>query len=130
MHTFTEEVKAKWLEALRSGRYAQGRGALCRVKPDGSRSFCCLGVLADTLGLLVPDPTSRTALGVLNQNGGSDWVDGGSDWVNGGWFGAPEHHTQGGLWGDLASMNDCGKTFAEIADHIEKNVPADGSELR
>jgi len=36
------EVKTAWLAALRSGNYAQTRGALRRT--DG---FCCLGVLCD-----------------------------------------------------------------------------------
>jgi hypothetical protein len=36
------ELKAKWLEALRSGRYAQTREYL---RQDGG--FCCLGVLCD-----------------------------------------------------------------------------------
>lgn len=37
------ELKAKWIEALRSGRYKQGRGGL----RDGDNCYCCLGVLAD-----------------------------------------------------------------------------------
>jgi hypothetical protein len=36
------EVKAKWIAALRSGEYKQGRGVL----RDGD-TFCCLGVLCD-----------------------------------------------------------------------------------
>lgn len=36
------EVKAAWLEALRSGRYEQGQ----RQLRDGPK-FCCLGVLCD-----------------------------------------------------------------------------------
>jgi len=36
------EVKKLWIEALRSGKYEQGRGALNK---DGK--FCCLGVLCD-----------------------------------------------------------------------------------
>lgn len=40
-----EAVKSKWLEALRSGQYRQGRGAL-RDNQDG---FCCLGVLCDII---------------------------------------------------------------------------------
>ena len=36
------EMKAKWVEALRSGEYKQGKGALRR---EGM--FCCLGVLCD-----------------------------------------------------------------------------------
>lgn len=39
------EIKAKWVAALRSGEYKQGRGQL-RI---GDR-FCCLGVLCDLHG--------------------------------------------------------------------------------
>ncbi len=42
------EPKAKLVAALRSGKYDQGRGALCRVVPgaDGEDCYlyCCLGV--------------------------------------------------------------------------------------
>ena len=38
-----------WLEALRSGDYQQGTGQLCKR----GEKFCCLGVLADQLGILV-----------------------------------------------------------------------------
>jgi hypothetical protein len=37
------EVKAKWVAALRSGEYQQGRGELRSI----SNCFCCLGVLCD-----------------------------------------------------------------------------------
>ena len=37
-----KEVKEKWLAALRSGEYKQGRNALRR-----NNNFCCLGVLCD-----------------------------------------------------------------------------------
>lgn len=40
------EIKAKWLEALRSGEYKQGGGALCANASDGME-YCCLGVLTD-----------------------------------------------------------------------------------
>lgn len=36
------EVKTNWIEALNSGEYEQGKGALCR-----GGKFCCLGVLTD-----------------------------------------------------------------------------------
>ena len=39
-------LKAKWLEALRSGRYKQGR---YRLRNNGDE-FCCLGVLCDISG--------------------------------------------------------------------------------
>lgn len=35
-------IKTKWVKALRSGKYKQGKGAL---KKNGN--FCCLGVLCD-----------------------------------------------------------------------------------
>lgn len=37
------EIKQQWLEALRSGKYEQGKGEL--KTPYGG--FCCLGVLCD-----------------------------------------------------------------------------------
>jgi hypothetical protein len=40
------EVKAKWVAALRSGDYRQGRGALAARLPDGVE-YCCLGVLME-----------------------------------------------------------------------------------
>ena len=40
------ELKTKWIEALRSGKYNQGRRAL--VTNQGS--YCCLGVLCDVMG--------------------------------------------------------------------------------
>lgn len=36
------EIRARWVAALRSGEYAQGRGSL----RDGNQ-YCCLGVLCD-----------------------------------------------------------------------------------
>lgn len=40
-------IKVKWLKALRSGKYKQGtNGYLCEIK-NGSRYFCCMGVLSD-----------------------------------------------------------------------------------
>lgn len=42
------EIKAKWLEALRSGNYKQGRIFL--KKCAGVTKHCCLGVLAEVMG--------------------------------------------------------------------------------
>ena len=41
-----EEIKDKWVEALRSGKYKQCKGRL--QKKDG---YCCLGVLCDISGI-------------------------------------------------------------------------------
>ena len=51
-----EEVKKKWVEALRSGRYKQGFYTLRkkRVNADGKLGdenvYCCLDVLLDVCG--------------------------------------------------------------------------------
>lgn len=47
MDKLKSAVKAQWLEALRSGNYKQGQGALRRELPDGNKEYCCLGVLCD-----------------------------------------------------------------------------------
>lgn len=41
-----QRIKRKWLEALRSGEYVQGRDRLLTPSADGD-SFCCLGVLCE-----------------------------------------------------------------------------------
>lgn len=42
------EIKAKWLDALRSGDYTQGRSFLAVKNEDTDQfDFCCLGVLCD-----------------------------------------------------------------------------------
>jgi hypothetical protein len=49
-----EKNVEKWVEALRSGKYQQGKGALCR---DGK--FCCLGVACEVLGISKRTPECR-----------------------------------------------------------------------
>lgn len=43
-----KKIKAKWIKALLSGDYKQGRACLKNKKGE----YCCLGVLADVCGLL------------------------------------------------------------------------------
>lgn len=40
------ELKKKWVDALRSGEYQQGRHAL-----RSGNGYCCLGVLCEVLGM-------------------------------------------------------------------------------
>lgn len=39
------EIRDQWADALESGEYKQGRGALTTVLADGTEEDCCLGVL-------------------------------------------------------------------------------------
>lgn len=53
-------VKSLWTDALRSGKYTQGRNTLKRFSvayPTGHRrdEYCCLGVLCDLYALAHPD---------------------------------------------------------------------------
>lgn len=40
-------VRKKWVAALRSGEFKQGRGQLLLVKTSGEKLHCCLGVLCE-----------------------------------------------------------------------------------
>lgn len=103
------ELKAKWTEALRSGKYPQGR--LAMKKDEG---FCCLGVLADVID---PDAWSEmtTSRGSYTWNGCTAF------------FGIDQERELGirDEANTLMSMNDSKedpKTFAEIADYIDQKL--------
>ena len=42
-----QEIKTKWVAALRSGEYTQFKGKL--ADPRNPKAFCCLGVLCEIL---------------------------------------------------------------------------------
>lgn len=60
------DIKKKFTEALRSGDYIQGQGALRRPKMDGTYEWCCLGVLCDLHQKAVGEKT-WTATGYYNE---------------------------------------------------------------
>lgn len=110
------EMKQKWLEALRSGKYVQAKGGLrYTVVAEGedlSFAHCCLGVLCD-----VVDPTKWQQVGKGNAY---------MDTSGAPWTGVLPYTLTMELkisrddMGDLISMNDrYGKNFGEIADWIE-----------
>lgn len=109
------ELKQKWVEALRSGKYQQGK-AMLRSR-DGE--FCCLGVLCD---LVAPSAWEFSPVeGCFMVHGRSGYIP------------AELLLTVGasGLDDDgqerLVDMNDNGASFADIAGFIEQNIPADAS---
>lgn len=102
------ELKQKWVDALRSGKYEQGRFALRR-----NGKFCCLGVLAD---IIAPD----------------EWVMAGGNDVDKFLFRGdgsvlPRDIISTDKSNDLVGMNDdeVGLSFPKIADYIEDNIPAE-----
>jgi hypothetical protein len=104
-------IKKQWLEALRSGKYQQGKGRL-RMKHSGVDRFCCLGVLCDLL---------EPAGWVLHPNNPEVFLSGIHE-------GYPQDKVRdkAGIERDqcqtLAAMNDSGKSFEEIAQTIENTL--------
>jgi len=118
-----QELKQKWIEALRSGKYIQGQGALRSVDED---EYCCLGVLCEYLPNVRwenGDDSNYTAV-LFNELGdvtrstlflpGTLNVDLGLNIL------IREDGDSYTIYSMLMYMNDEGKTFNEIADYIER----------
>lgn len=124
------DIKTRWVAALRSGGYKQGRVCL-RTKDD---KYCCLGVLCDIL-------KDQVALGWhLNKQGDWDFGTEGDGMVPSqeigalADFGERSPHTWPDKWTTNPDLkiegrfdsaghhNDKGATFAQIADAIEARL--------
>ena len=100
-----EEIKAKWLEALRSGRYKQGTYALRK-----GNEFCCLGVLCD-----IVEPGAWVECGYGRYlHSGEDALPAAKITIG---VELEDYMAQ-----KLADMNDSGQTFEEIAHCIEQDA--------
>jgi hypothetical protein len=103
-----KEFRELWLEALRSGRYKQGTGSLSAHTLHDGLTWCCLGVACHVLD--IPEGQVR-------------WLefptDVSHDTLNHLGIEIPEAIRTGVWSSNLADMNDNGKSFDEIADHIE-----------
>jgi hypothetical protein len=98
------ELKAKWIEALRSGKYEQGLGYL-----HSEKTYCCLGVLHEVMGgEWIGDARARRTADAHDSN-----------WLS---YDILERNVQL----ELAKMNDGMMThrhsFSAIADYIEANL--------
>lgn len=92
------QLKEKWVEALRSGKYSQ---TMRQLKDD--TGFCCLGVLCDIQGADFDAIREEYGTLSLSVNPAKYLKD-----INNVSF--------------LSLMNDDGKSFSEIADYIEKTL--------
>jgi hypothetical protein len=128
--TIPAELKEKWLEALRSGQYAQCTGILMEnVAPLDSEEFvpgyCCLGVLQMVADGEVEHNAHNEIHGLPSGN-----------WYNNHGINFPNRYaldTAGdsptvmynGVTTTLSALNDDHKlTFAQIADLIEEQAVA------
>jgi hypothetical protein len=109
------EIKKKWVDALRSGKYKQGRDGL---HDRLNNTFCCLGVLCDVEGLeSVHDPESRWARYIFDNHD-----DRKSSVVTLHNSYRDKIHIMPSEVCKLVDMNDRGVPFHEIADYIEENL--------
>jgi hypothetical protein len=111
------ELKRKWVEALRSGKFKQGRECLV----DDHNRYCCLGVLAVVAGLHV--------------EGDSVLVDGRHDHSYGPILKLLGRHEYWDSAHDLMARNDGLEldgvqfdkhSFKKIAKYIEQHIPTVG----
>lgn len=102
MPKMDKSLKAKWLRALRSGKFQQWRGGALMEDPgDGSKAYCCLGVLRH-----LADPKDRRSENRLNCFLTKPQIK---------TFGLPDKAQR-----HLAELNDDRKSFKEIAAWISK----------
>lgn len=114
-------LKKKWIAALRSGEYMQGRNYLCLDTSEG-RQYCCLGVLC-IVAKLEPVLTTKIAMGepltatVVAFDGATKTL---PDKFR------VEQDLSSSTMLTLASFNDAfgdrRKSFPEIADWIEERI--------
>lgn len=103
-------LKKKWVDALRSGKYKQGKTAL-RV----GNNFCCLGVLCDVI-----DPKRWVSTPDCDH---FKWDVALANVPNKTRKAIHLNHTDAHK---LMYLNDGeGKNFNEIADYIESNIKED-----
>ena len=110
-----QEIKAKWVAALRSGEYTQTKERLRDVS-----GHCCLGVLCEI-------SKKETGFGIKqnledthgDENLGTTML----MWSGLGFSkGDGAEVSIGGKFGSLSAHNDDGRTFLEIADAIEEQL--------
>lgn len=121
------DARALWLEALRSGEYAQGRGQLTRITNDEAL-HCCLGVLCEVAvraGVELNVREVPLTGGVVER-----WYDEQENYPPQrvlDWAGLDSNNPQvrrpGGESVTMSMLNDeLGASFAEIADLVEEQL--------
>lgn len=117
------------VDALRSGNYRQGQGQLRRklVQADAQfDEYCCLGVACDISGVgsWQPQPESQDYVYEMpDGTGDSIYLPRAvSDWLGWAEDGAIRVNDSIRSPGTLASLNDDGKSFLDIAQAIEDNA--------
>ena len=115
----------KWVKALESGDYKQGKGCLAQYSKDGKLRFCCLGVACEISKLSKWESSNELSMTYAGAHGGlpgpvMEWLgirDETGSLVND----EGEYiHTKNADC--LSSMNDSGWSFKKIAKFIRWNA--------
>lgn len=107
-----KDIKALWLASLRSGQYKQG----VRLLRSPAEEFCCLGVLCAIHRDHAPEG-ERGRWCRTDDNYVYMSMGGMPPSVVTRWAELPDRDAT-----TLATMNDSGKTFEEIATYIEEKM--------
>lgn len=119
-----QEIKARWVAALRSGEYAQSKDCL-----NNGNGFCCLGVLSDLYARehgveWIPPREGKNHYTLSNDDEGREYYPSERviEWAQlpGDKGNAPVMVP--GLRKTVAELNDSGATFKWIADVIEAQL--------
>ncbi len=112
-----KEIKEKWVTALLSGDYIQGKGKL----KNFSNQFCCLGVLCD---IHQKETEEGEWIMKYNQSSYKNAIEASIGLPPSfvlKWAGLSNTQIDG-YTQTLDELNDNGATFKEIADIIEKQL--------
>ena len=125
-------VMKKWIKALRSGKFKQGKGQLKQTNPQGKVNHCCLGVLCELYNEeMIKNKKKKLKEAIESYGFGEKEMTYSFDGRGGllpkkvmNWSGVS---TDEGKFYDsteplsLVEVNDEGKRFTTIANFIEKN---------
>ncbi len=115
------ELKRKWIAALRSGKYKQTAGSLCRTDNKGKpAAYCCLGVLCEVIHKhdqsVEPDVVNNNAAFYIDNKTGRSLHSSLDQQLR-------HRIDMKKLDHDcLLAMNDSGKDFKYIATYIKDNM--------
>jgi hypothetical protein len=120
----TKGLMKKWVKALRSGKFLQGKKKLLQ-KNDGKESYCCLGVLGSVCGV---DTDTLSRYDTLEDTLADECEMSSSDGEvldNGDSLVELRVRVRGSgnefrTFDNLAAANDSGATFRSLASWIEK----------
>jgi hypothetical protein len=112
------EFKTKWVAALRSGEYTQGRHVMYNVTDD---SLCCLAVAGLLCGLSKDEMNGVQILNI-EHDAKTNELALAQKAIPLGYPSVLIRNGSGCPAVILAEKNDGGKSFLEIADYIEANL--------